>query len=134
MDINEHEKINYIRQQEESDRYRAEFETILLESPEITNLVKREYGAKMLYSALTNTTWYKKLDVTEDNLMDALRGNIYTWSGSFRYASGLIATIRNKHHGKNESYMDWYCSTTEGIVNRRVAEIMASYGWTPSVS
>ena len=52
------------------------------------------------------------------------------YSCSWRYAGGLIASIR----GKGEDYLHWYCSgilggTPEGEVTPRVRDAFNALGW-----
>lgn len=49
-------------------------------------------------------------------------------SMSWRYAAGLVATLR----GRGEDYIDFYCTRAceEGTISDRVASAMAELGWT----
>jgi hypothetical protein len=69
--------------------------------------------ADELYCALCNTDWQHD-DGTE-------------WSGSWRYAAGLMAELREL----GECYLDFYCSASggEGTVTERVEVAMADLGW-----
>ena len=69
--------------------------------------------ADELYCALCNADWVHD-DGTE-------------WSGSWRYAAGVVATLRDR----GEAYLDFYCSPSgaEGTISARVAEAMAALGW-----
>jgi hypothetical protein len=69
--------------------------------------------ADELYCALCNSDWMHD-DGTE-------------WSGSWRYAAGLVAEPREL----SESYLDFYCSASgaEGTISERVATAMAELGW-----
>jgi hypothetical protein len=65
-----------------------------------------------LYAALCNAEWHRD-DGAE------WRG------GTWRYVAGVIAHLR----GRDEGYLDFYCSGGEGDITDRVAEAMASLGW-----
>jgi len=69
--------------------------------------------ADELYCALCNTDWQYD-DGTE-------------WSGSWRYAAGLVAELREL----GECYLDFYCSASggEGTVSGRVGAAMTELGW-----
>lgn len=64
-----------------------------------------------LYGALCNADW-RHDDGTE-------------WSGSWRYAGGVVAELRDL----GEDYLDFYCSGGEGEITERVAEAMGALGW-----
>lgn len=70
----------------------------------------REFAVE-LYAALCNADW-RHDDGTE-------------WSGSWRYAGGVVADLR----GRGEDYIDYYCSGGEGEITDRVSEAMAALGW-----
>ena len=69
--------------------------------------------ADELYCAFCNADWVHD-DGTE-------------WHGSWRYAAGVVADLRD--HG--ECYLDFYCSPSgaEGTISARVAEALAALGW-----
>jgi len=69
--------------------------------------------ADELYCALCNTEWAHD-DGTE-------------WTGSWRYAAGIVAHLR----GRGEDYMDFYCSGggSEGTISSRVRDALATLGW-----
>jgi hypothetical protein len=69
--------------------------------------------ADELYCALCNADWIHD-DGTE-------------WSGSWRYAAGVVAELRDR----DEDYLAFYCSSSgaEGTISDRVAEAMAALGW-----
>jgi hypothetical protein len=69
--------------------------------------------ADELYCALCNAQWWHE-DGSE-------------WSGSWRYAAGLVADLREL----GECYLDFYCSArrAEGTISERVAIAMAAFGW-----
>jgi hypothetical protein len=73
-----------------------------------------EFAIKV-YRALCNTRWIDK-----DN-----PHNVF--SCSWRYAGALIADIRDK----DESYMDFYCSGNEGVIDPEVLEFFDSLGFFP---
>ena len=91
-----------------------EFEKVLWSlSERITN----ENGfAQVIYAALCNTIW-KRVGDNSSNC----------YGCSWRYAGGLIASIRNK----GEDYLDFYCSGNEGRVRDDVKQIFAELGWLP---
>ena len=69
--------------------------------------------ADELYCALCNADWVHD-DGTE-------------WHGSWRYAAGVVADLRDR----GECYLDFYCSPSggEGAISERVAEALAALGW-----
>lgn len=77
--------------------------------------------AAALYTALENQDWIKDGEV---------------FGCSFRYAGELVAQLRD---GKNECYMDWYCSrpkdttyiTDECAIRQDVRDALATLGWHP---
>ena len=74
--------------------------------------------AQECYAALCNMRWRSCEDQSR------------VYSCSWRYAGGLIASLR----GKGEDYLDWYCSgigegTPEGEVTLRVREAFNALGW-----
>jgi hypothetical protein len=72
--------------------------------------------AKDVYRALSNMRWkYKDYD-----------HKLLYYSCSWRYAGALVAEAR----GKDESYMDFYCSGNEGFVSEQVKDIFMDKGWT----
>ena len=71
--------------------------------------------ATNLYRALCNVEWNRVSDKT------------ILWSCSWRYAGGMIASLR--HCG--EDYMDFYCSGGEGTVDPEIQDDMLKLGWEP---
>lgn len=75
--------------------------------------------AQECYAALCNMRWRAGEDLDS------------VYSCSWRYAGGLIASLR----GKGESYLDWYCSgiggvgVPEGEVTVGVREAFNALGW-----
>ena len=83
------------------------------------------------YRALCHMRW-KKINYRspDEQIIDKLKGEEPdVWSCSWRYAGGIIADIRNKHHGKNEDYMDFYCVGNEGVVSPLVEKSFKKIGW-----
>jgi len=68
---------------------------------------------KELWAALANVHWSH-----EDDPDDTALGH------SFRSAGSLIASMLHRGH-----YMDWYCSTRDGVVSEHIASKMAEKGW-----
>ena len=83
-------------------------ETLLLLQDKLKD---NDYANKM-YAALCNTTW-----IHESNI---------TYGCTWRYAGGLIATIRNM----DETYLHFYCNGNEGIVDPEIANDLKKYNWT----
>jgi hypothetical protein len=94
----------------------TKFETDLLNSSDIMNLVMDETFAKNFYASLCNKIWVKN-----DEKFDA----------SWRYAGGLVANLRNVGGGLNEDYLDFYLSGNEGEVFPDVLDVLSKLGWTP---
>lgn len=65
-----------------------------------------------VYASITNQDWQHK--------------DGHTAGYSFRSAGDLIAAILGEGN-----YLDWYCSSPEGVVHERVAEALGRAGWTP---
>lgn len=70
--------------------------------------------ATALYGALCNMRW-KKL------------GSNYIYSCSWRYAGGLIASLRCK----GEDYLDYYCSGNEGQIREDIEKDLAALEYIP---
>lgn len=70
-----------------------------------------ELFATLLYGALCNTTWRHKATGT-------------LWSCSWRHAGGVVADLRGEG-----DYLDWYCSTGEGLVDDQVLAEIEALGW-----
>lgn len=88
------------------------------------------------YAALCNVDWFlKKPPIPDDErIMQKLKGERDKyWTCSWRTAGRYIAEIRNINHGKNEDYMDFYCSGNEGRVSDLVKECFDRMGWTPVI-
>lgn len=99
--------------------------------PQIVSLCGEEEVARDFYRALCNMRW-RKLDhrAEDEQIVDKLKGEEPdVWSCSWRYAGGIIADIRNDHHGKSEDYMDFYCSGDEGKVTELVDGHFERLGW-----
>ena len=78
-------------------------------------IAKDKQFAKDVYNALCNTRW-KKIGNSR---------NVY--SCSWRYAGGLIATMRGNTGQMN--HMDFYCSGREGMVTEEIEKIFYTFGW-----
>ena len=99
----------------------------------VKKVVDSDTYAQNLYAAMCNNV-FQKNDVWP-RLADL------TWSCSWRYASGIIARLRNKG-----DYMDWYCSgiasgwgndvfstkhyVSESTVTDEIRQDLFSIGWT----
>jgi len=76
-------------------------------------LRENEVFGRELWSAIANVGWFHKDD--PDN----------TRCGrSFRGAGSLIASMLCRG-----DYLDWYCSSPDGVVSDYIAGAMASKGW-----
>jgi hypothetical protein len=80
-------------------------------SRRIRDLVGSELFAALLYDALCNTTWRHKASGT-------------LWHCSWRHAGGVVANLRAEG-----DYLDWYCSTREGLVDDQVLAEIEALGW-----
>lgn len=89
----------------------ADLERDLLRSDRVRSLVRRELFAMLLYSALCNTLWRHKGAGTE-------------WHCSWRHAGSIVADLRGEG-----SYLDWYCSMSEGFVDEQVLAEIGALGW-----
>ena len=87
---------------------RPDLERDLGLSRRIRDLVRRELFATLLSGSLCNTTWRH-------------RATGPLWRYSWRHAGGIVAEPRCEG-----SYLDWYCSMGEGLVDDQLlAEIEA---------
>lgn len=119
--------------------YNLEYD--LVASNVILNLVKDDSFAKELYAALCNMRWVFMPPEDPESVVIALQkqqpedyGDDDTYSASWRYASGIVADLRNRFLIKedaHENYLDWYCSGNEGVVSERVANVLAEMYWYP---
>ena len=80
-------------------------------SARIRALVRSDLFAALLYGALCNTQWKHTASGVE-------------WSCSWRSAGGIVATLRGEG-----DYLDWYCSTGEGLVDEQVLAEILALGW-----
>lgn len=80
-------------------------------STRIHDLVDSDLFATLLYGALCNTVWRYKATGTP-------------WHCSWRHAGGVVAGLRGEG-----DYMDWYCSSGEGLVDERVLAEIGALGW-----
>jgi hypothetical protein len=90
---------------------RPDLERDLGLSPRIRGLVRSELFAALLYGSLCNTTW-----------RHAETGTL--WRCSWRQAGGIVAELRCEG-----SYLDWYCSMGEGLVDDQVLGEIEALGW-----
>jgi hypothetical protein len=90
---------------------RPDLERDLGLSQRIRDLVRSELFATLLYGSLCNTTWRHSATGT-------------LWSGSWRRAGGIVAELRCEG-----SYLDWYCSMGEGLVDDQVLAEIEALGW-----
>jgi len=79
------------------------------------SLSSNDIFASNMYRALCNMMWQKK-----DN-------EKIVYSCTWRYAGGLIASIRDR----GENYLNFYCSGLEGCVSNRVKKELDILGWKP---
>lgn len=107
-------------------------------SPEFITLLADDSFCSELWNAFANIEWVKRCSPNpsdEETIIDILSEAYLerTWSASFRGMAGIIADLRNQFHGKNENYMDWYCSSDYpyGVVSERVANALGALGWDP---
>lgn len=119
------------------DEVTYDIEDDMSNSPEFVALMADDEFCKELWSAFANVTWYKKYVrewSDEDQVMDILKEDYQHRADgySFRGAGGLIARIRNAHHGKDEDYMDYYCCGPYSTVTERVREAFLKLGWVPN--
>lgn len=70
--------------------------------------------AYLVYGSLGNVEWQHK---------EA------TYGCTFRSAGDLIAKIRDQ----GESYLDFYCSSPEGVVDEEAAAALATRGWVAEI-
>jgi len=82
-----------------------------------------------VYRALCNNTWIKPPDDNLDYMAEIMRGGMFKWHCSWRYAGGIVAHIRNTYYNAKEDYMDYYCQGREGEVTSQVREAFADIGW-----
>ena len=80
-------------------------------SARIRALAQSDLLAALLYGALCNTQWKHTASGAE-------------WSCSWRSAGGIVASLRGEG-----DYLDWYCSTGEGLVDEQVLAEIRALGW-----
>lgn len=80
-------------------------------SARIRALAQSDLLAALLYGALCNTQWKHTASGAE-------------WSCSWRSAGGIVAALRGEG-----DYLDWYCSTGEGLVDEQVLAEILALGW-----
>lgn len=80
-------------------------------SARICALAQSDLLAALLYGALCNTLWKHTASGVE-------------WSCSWRSAGGIVAALRGEG-----DYLDWYCSTGEGLVDEQVLVEIRALGW-----
>ena len=96
------------------------FERDLIDCQPIKEKVRNDNGyAKRLYDALCNTRWY------HDSHIHGIGNEDHGWSCSWRYAGGLVATLRSS----GEDYLDYYCSGNEGHIADDVYDDLMKIGW-----
>lgn len=118
------------------DQVTYDIESDIEKSPEFIALLADDEFCVELWSAFANVTWYKKYlrDKTDDEqVIDVLIEDYKSRADgrSFRGAGSLIANLRNRFHGKDEGYMDWYCCGSYAVVSERVREAFLKLGWVP---
>ena len=96
------------------------FERDLIDCQPIKEKVRNDDGyAKRLYDALCNTRWDHASHIhgvgNEDD----------GWSCSWRYAGGLVATLR----ACGEDYLDYYGSGNEGCIADDIYDDLMKIGW-----
>jgi hypothetical protein len=74
---------------------------------------KDDEFTKRAYGSMTNVTWVHPLH-GEHGM-------------SFREAGRILASIH-----RSGGYVDWYCSSPEGVVDREFKEAMADEMWKPA--
>jgi len=96
------------------------FERDLIDCQPIKEKVRNDNGyAKRLYDALCNTRWY------HDSHIHGIGNEDDGWSCSWRYAGGLVATLR----ACGEDYSDYYCSGNEGCIADDIYNDLIKIGW-----
>jgi len=88
------------------------FENDLRELYSVEIQKNRDFGNE-LWSALTNVGWMHNDDPEQ-------KSHGY----SFRSAGGFVASML-----ADSDYMEWYCSSPEGVVSDRIANDLAQMGW-----
>jgi hypothetical protein len=94
-----------------NDRAAPDMECDLGASARIRELVRSEVFATLLYGALCNSVWCHKATGTP-------------WHCSWRRAGGIVAALRSEG-----DYLDWYCSSGEGLVDTQVLMEIGALGW-----
>lgn len=114
-----------------------DLEDVLMHCPQILEKVKDDCYAQNLYAAMCNIEW-QRLEV-----VPILKEKI--WSCSWRYAGGIVASMR-----KQGDYLEWYCSgiygasswadeeailgyVVEGVVTDEIKHDLRNIGWFPIV-
>ena len=82
----------------------------LAASHRIRALARSPVFATLLYGALCDTVWRHATGAV--------------WLCGWRHAGGIVATLRGEG-----SYVDWYCSGGEGLVDEQVMTELNALGW-----
>lgn len=80
----------------------------------LTPKMRGDNYARAFYAALCNMQWKKV-------------GTDYVYSCSWRYAGGLVASMRYQ----GENYLDFYCSGREGKVSRDIKKDLNNLEYIP---
>ena len=90
-----------------------EFEKLLRQHPWfIEQLKSDDKFACAFYASLCNLLWYHGK-------------SRQTFSGSWRWNGGFVADLREK----GESYMDFYCSGGEGVIESKMQKVAKGMGF-----
>lgn len=83
----------------------------------------KSINERLFYEILTNTDFIKNKEVAT-RVYDSLCNHIWyhiptgtTISYSWRASGSLIASYRYNKYGIKESYLDYYCSGSDGVVS-----------------
>jgi len=92
----------------------------LLDCQFIKDKIRSEDGyAERFYNALCNTRWYHDTDIHGNRIKDD------GWTCSWRYAGGMVATLR----ACGEDYLSYYITGNEGFVDLDIIEDLKQLGW-----
>ena len=97
-----------------------DLERDLIDCQTIKDKVRNDDGyARRLYAALCNTKWY------HDSVVHSSKQNVNHWSCSWRYAGGIVSTLR----ARGGDYLDYYCSGNEGCIGDDIRLDLIRIGW-----
>jgi len=99
---------------------KPDLERDLIDCKTIKDKVRENDGySRRLYAALCNTRWL------HDSVVHSTKQDVNYWSCSWRYAGGIVSTLR----ASGGDYLDYYCSGNEGCIEDDIRLDLVRIGW-----